>query len=488
MSLSRKSFLKMAGYAVPAAQFARVTGAKAAVAQTFKDDIKNALPSIDQIWDWEKRLASLCPTFTGSDGHNTFVDMLDEGLKEVGYKTERQRFTFPYWKPVSYGLAIGGEAVHVPGYRPYSGPTGPEGVTAPLVYVGSGKDLDFSKAAGKIALIDIPYIGDLNYEGNFDVVGTVPASAAAEYDGARRNPTRTGMSAPNLEAAQKAGVVGAIYIWNGVSDENAQDQVQPFFAPPEPVPTIWAGHKLGQRLKAEADKGTTVNLIMHATVHPDTPSETLWTYLPGMTDDVVIVNTHTDGCNACEENGGIAVMSLARAMMKLPKEKRLKSYVFLFTTGHFAHGYFHGAPEWQKENPDLMQRTIACMTIEHLGAIDYRDDANGNYVSTGHPIWSQAYTPTRAMSAVFLKAAAASGGERMAAVHPHKRYSGEGMPFWAVGVPTLSYITGPDYLMAAPPKDGEIGRLSKKRMEVEINTFARCLEQIDAMTRLQIIA
>ncbi len=485
--LSRKSFLKIASYALPFAQLARTTASRAADAPVFKDDIKNALPGIEQIWDWEKKLASFCPTYTGSAGHNAFVDMLDQGLQEVGYKTNRQHFTFPYWKPVSYGLTIGGEAVHIPGFRPYSGPTGPEGVTAEMVYVGEGTNLDFSKAKGKIALIDVPYIGDLNYPAEFDVIGAYPPSLAAEYPGARHNPTRTGMAAPNLDAAVQAGVVGAIYIWNGVSDDNAQDQIQPFFAPPEPVPTIWAGQKLGQRLKSEADRGTAVNLTLHATVHPDTPSDTLWTYLPGMTDDVVIVNTHTDGCNACEENGGIAVMSLARAMMKLPKEKRQKSYVFLFTTGHFAHGYFHGAPEWQKENPDLIKRAIACMTVEHLGAIDYRDDANGNYVSTGLPIWAQIYTPTRPMSDVILKAAAASGGERMVAIHPHKRYSGEGMPFWAVGVPTLSYITGPDYLMAAPPKDGEIGRLSKKRMEVEINTFARCLEQIDAMSRQDVV-
>jgi hypothetical protein len=173
-------------------------------------------------------------------------------------------------------------------------------------------------------------------------------------------------------------------------------------------------------------------------------------------------------------------------MAKLPKEKRQKSYVFLGTTGHFSHGNIRGAAEWQKANPELMKKAVACMTVEHLGAIDYRDDADGNYVSTGMPMWARAFTPKRRLADVILKAAAASGSERTIAIHPHDRYPGEGMPFWEVGVPTLSYITDPNYMTTAPPKDGEIGRLSKQRMYGEIVTFARCLELIDAMSAQQL--
>jgi hypothetical protein len=50
----------------------------------------------------------------------------------------------------------------------------------------------------------------------------------------------------------------------------------------------------------------------------------------------------------------------------------------------------------------------------------------------------------------------------------------------------MGYLARPDYLMCAPPKDGEIGRLSKQRMGLEIATFARCLEQIDAMSAQQL--
>ena len=134
-----------------------------------------------------------------------------------------------------------------------------------------------------------------------------------------------------------------------------------------------------------------------------------------------------------------------------------------------------------------MKKAVACMTIEHLGAIDYRDDAKGNYVSTGEVMWSQIYTPKTPLSQVALKSAAATKADHMVVIHPHDRYYGEGLPFWKAGIPTLSYITGPDYLMCAPPKDGEIGRLSKQRMHTEIITLARCLELMDKMSAKEFV-
>lgn len=490
MKLTRKEFLKSATTALSVAGLGATMPSLAAADPSneppagFTDSVVRGLPPVDQIWDWEKRLAAFAPAFTGSSRHNDYINMLDAGLKESGYETHRQTLKLPYWEPHAYGLTVGTEKVHVPGYRPYSGPTGPKGVKGALVYAGSGDNLDFSSARGKIALIDVPYVGDGFYKDN-DVIATVPLNMEASFQGDRASACISGMRAPNLDGAVKAGATGVIYVWN-VSDGNAQDQVQPFFAPPTPVPAIWVGHATGERLKAEVAKGTEVTLTMHATVHPDTPSDTLWTYLPGATDDVIIVNTHTDGCNACEENGGIAVMSMAKAIAKIPQEKRQKSYVFLFTTGHFAHGYFHGAPEWQAANPELMKKAVACMTIEHLGAIDYHDDAKGNYISTGQPQWGRIYTPRAPLSQVLIKAAAATKADHMVVIHPHDRYYGEGLPFWKAGVPTLSYIVVPEYLMAAPPKDGEIGRLSRRRMHTEIITLARCLELMDKGSRSQL--
>jgi len=264
--------------------------------------------------------------------------------------------------------------------------------------------------------------------------------------------------------------------------------MQPFFGPPTAVPTLWVGHADGERLKAAAAKGEQLKFVLDATEHPDTNSDTVWGVLPGSGDEVVVVNTHTDGCNATEENGGLAVVSLAWALSRLPKAERRRTYVFLMTTGHFSHGFIRGAESWQKANPELMAKAVACMTCEHLGAREWRDVA-GVYRDTGGFAPATAYTPTKPMARLFAEVVQASGAPAMSAVDPAgpgQRFYGEGSSFWRAGVPTVAYITGPDYLMAAPPKGGEIEKLDKARLHQELVVFARTLERIEQMSRSEI--
>jgi hypothetical protein len=443
--------------------------ARAAQAQGFSDAITRHLPTADQVWAWEKKLAAWAPCFTGSVSHRAWIDWLGTRLQAAGITPRRQTFRFPYWQPHSYGLWLDGEPVHATGYRPHSGSTGPGGVTAPMVYAGKAPTLDFSGAAGKIALVDVEPLAR-------------PGGLAGS------TPVQTGMGAPNIDAAAKAGAKAVVYIWNGFSDANAQWQMQPFFGPPTASPTLWVGQAAGERLKAAAAHGARLKFVLDATVHEDTPSDTVWGVLPGATDEVVIVNTHTDGCNATEENGGLAVTSLAWALSRLPKGERRKTYVFLMTTGHFSHGFIQGAPSWQKENPELMARAVACMTCEHLGAREWRD-VDGVYQPTGGFTPATAYTWTKPMARLFTEVVAASHADPMTAVDPTgpgQRFYGEGASFWRAGVPTVAYITGPDYLMAAPPKGGEIEKLDKARLHHELVVFARTLEKIDAMSREEI--
>jgi hypothetical protein len=464
---TRKDVLTGAAALALATSAAWARAAQAAEAKGFNDAIVKGLPSADTVWGWQKQLAAWAPCFTGSTSHNAWVDWLGARLKAAGIEPRRQSFKFPYWQPHSYGLWLDGRPVHATGYRPHSGSTGAAGVTAPMVYAGKSGTLGFANAAGKIVLIDVEPIKQALAGANVEVT----------------TPVQTGMGAPNLDPAIKAGAKAVVYIWNGFSDANAQWQMQPFFGPPTAVPTLWVGEAAGAKLKAAAAKGARLKFVLDATEHPDTASDTVWGVLPGATDDVVVINTHTDGCNATEENGGLAVVSLAAALAKLPKAQRRKTYVFLMTTGHFSHGFIRGAESWQKENPELMAKAVACMTCEHLGAREWRDVA-GVYKDTGGFAPATAYTPTKPMARLFTEVAAATGAPAMTAVDPAgQRFYGEGSSFWRAGVPTVAYITGPDYLMAAPPKGGEIDKLDKARLHQELVVFARTLERIDAMSK-----
>src|SRR4029077_12669252 len=107
-----------------------------------------------------------------------------------------------------------------------------------------------------------------------------------------------------------------------------------------------------------AIKDADLTLSLDADITPDAKGDNVWGILPGMTDDIVILNTHNDGCNAIEENGPIAVVALAHALAKTPVAQRKKTYIFLTTSGHFAHGYHVGVSDWIREHNDYMKKTI----------------------------------------------------------------------------------------------------------------------------------
>ncbi len=488
MHLTRKDFLKGAGalsILLPS------LGMAAPFATGSLPELSNGnLPSAGELWKWLEQLAAWCPAATGSAGHTAFVNFLDEQLRSAKLTPRRKTFKINYWEPKTWALKVGGEKLHVTGYRPYSGPTPQSGVTAPLYFAGTAPNLDYSGASGTIVLVETapaPVRGSSlagrpsSGRNAGELIGTYPANASVpdtDYGA-----LYAFITAPDLKQAQQAGAKGVVYIWNNVSDDNAEDQAAPFTAPPNPVPAIWVGQTAGKRLKKLAASHAAATLTMQAIEHPDSPTDNIWAVLPGKTDEVIIINTHTDGCNACEENGALGVVALAKYFAKVPAAQRNRTLVFLMTTGHFAHGLVRGTQDWINTNPDFMKNSVACVTIEHLGANEWVDDPSSNqYKPSGQYEWGVAYTPRPPEGDLFLKAVAGTEAKNTFAFKPTDRYGGEGAAFFRAGIPTISYIPTPQYLFVEPHKGGAIDKLDKHRLHGEVVTFARCVAALDKMS------
>jgi hypothetical protein len=480
MNLNRKDFLKSAGLSLLLPQLG--TAAPFAATNSLPDLAKGNLPAADELWSWLQQLAAWCPLSTGSAGHNNFVNFLDQRLRAVNITPQRKTFTIDYWEPKAWALSAGGEKIHVTGYRPYSGPTSANGVTAPMYDAGMAPNPDYSGAKGKIALVEMapaPNQADSHPAGK--LVGSYPTNLTVPGTG--YGALAQFARVPDLKLAHEAGAVGVVYIWNNVSDANAEDQAVPFTAPPNPVPAVWVGSTTGKKLKAMAASQASATLTMHAVVHPDSPSDNVWGVLPGNTDEAIIINTHTDGCNAIEENGALGVVALANYFGKLPKSQRNRTLVFVMTTGHFAHGLIRGTQDWINTNPDWMKKAVACVTIEHLAGMEWVDHSGANrYESTGQFEWGYAYTPRLAEAELFLKAAKSADSKNTFAVQPPGSYPGEGAGFFRAGIPTISYIPTPQYLFVEPVKGGAIDKLDKRRLHGEVAMFARCVAALDKMT------
>jgi len=476
MSISRREFLGSAAAALAAG----------APVESYRP---NLLPSQKEVWDWQVWMAKLGPKYTGNPAHVQFVDFLAAQLKSAGLEVARERYTFPRWEARRWELSIAPASekpfrAPVTSYFPYSGQTPASGVTGELVFAGSNPSFRLDQLHGKIALIDfacnVRKFGEI-----YEPWGIHPADAAFPTS---IRPARGAVN--DLTQFQKAGAVGVVLAWTDVSDANAADQYTPFSRPPQNIPGLYVGRETGARLRSLASPlasgGAKATLILEAQTFPDSPTDTLIATLAGASDESIIVNTHTDGTNATEENGGIGIVALARYFSRIPKSERKRTLVFPLTTGHFAGPWVPSIRGVITKYPELIKKTVAAVTVEHLGCREWMDGASFRYRATGENEWSVAITETKSTAQALLEALHGSASRRTAVVNPvHGGWLGEGASLTRAGIPTIGYIPQPNYLLAAPA-DGCIEKLSAELMYSQIQDFAKTIHILDRIPAIEL--
>jgi hypothetical protein len=438
------------------------------------------LPTEKEVWAWETWMAKLGPKYTGNKAHVEFVEWLATNLTSSGLELVRENHKFTRWEERRSALTItpaSGKSFAAPitSYFPYSGQTKTEGVTGELVYCGSAPKFDMSNLQGKIALLEAP-ITPRPWGEWYEVWGINPPDRKLPHE---VHPARSSVS--DLTPFKKAGAVGVVLVWTNVSDANAQDQYAPFSRPLQDIPGLWVGRETGAKLKTLAASGAKATVTLEADLIPDTSTDTLIATLPGMSsDEIIIVNTHTDGPNATEENGGVGIVALAKYFSKIPKAERPRTMVFILTTGHFAGPYVPSIRGIVEKRPDLVKKAVAAVTIEHLGCREWEDDASLHYKATGEDEWSIAISPHKAPADMMLDSLKGSVVHNAAVCNPVKGgFLGEGSALSRAGIPTIGYMPMPSYLLAGP-KDGCIEKLSSPLMHSQIQVFAKVLHKMQS--------
>jgi hypothetical protein len=445
----------------------------------------SGLPSEKGLWQLVTQMNELGPRFTGSRAHTRYVELLASGLESLGLDVQRDTKKFFRWYARKYGITSNGndndETIPVASYYPYSGETSQDGISARLFYAGTASNPDYSGAKGKIVIIDCP-ISPLSMERLFHVATAYPELAANPFPKTVLTAVSQFSAAPNLADALAAGAVGAILVWTNVSEEAAKDQYIPFGRPHQGLPALWVSNAAGDRLKGLARTSSEVTLTLVANTENDATTDTLWATLPGQTEDeLIIVNSHTDGLNAVEENGSIAVLAIATALSQLPLSSRRRSVVFALTTGSVASGP-GSIGAFVQDHPDLVKRAVAAVTIQHCGCLEWTDDENGDYRATGSPELGLTMISTSSGVRLFEDAMRGTKNERMFAIDAAgSAYFGDGAPLFAARVPTISYIPLPSYLCSTP-SNGNLDKLSPSRMLEEVGAFARIIRLIDGMS------
>ncbi len=555
MAITRRH---LAGGAAGSASALAFLGAFPASAAAF---VPSRLIGVREAWsELEHVNRTMGPTrLTGSPEHQAFVAWLKHGLEAAlgpaGGQVFEDRFDhYPRWSARRWDLTVDGEPVPVASYYPYC-TGGFTGARSPLIpaarLAAAGEGGHYPKADGiqtRIlppvtraggALIDLglyPGAGPLEWgraQGRIALVGVdiaalskAPPANAYTVDSVWANgrpggdyinrpaPVASIFSPPDLGNATKAGVLGVVLIWKGVSAGNAKGQYNPFtvpfssFPPSRPsgsdpaatrggLPALWVDEATGQTLaRKAAAAGAQAALTLDATIEQVSTS-TVWALLPGARDgqpdeEFLVCNSHSDGPNIAEENGGLAVVHMARYFAQVPQAERPKTMVFMISTGHFGHRFLGSGRDWIAQHPQITARTAACLTLEHFGCREWQDvdqDGRLRYAPTGLPQQSQilvtapdfkglkAGPPAPALQHM-VEAALATGRDR-AALLSGGLFLGEGGGFHDLGIPTVGFLPAPQYLCAMAD-DGEISKLDPAIFHDQLQISAKVLLSMQA--------
>jgi hypothetical protein len=431
-------------------------------------------------------LAKLGPRFPGSDTHERLIAHVAGQWSELGMDVREDVLGFERWDPPGdpdgLRLTVDGQAVEISSAFPYSGTTGPDGVRGRLRHL-RGPLPRWSRARGGIAVVEVR-----NRE--------LPASAVVgSWDpddpwGRAANPmlpaTLVGLG---LKRAARAGVKGVVLVVRGVSAANARGQYAPFTLSYSGIPAVSVAGGAADAVLHAAQRGAQAELVLDATLTKDASMRTVWAAVEGTRrpEETVLVVTHSDGTNVVEENGHIGLLQLAR---DVTAHRPQRTIVFVFTAGHLripavTTGHGQATSRWLTDHPDWWaggpghRRAVSGLVIEHLGALEYRDDpATGDYGPTGQaePELLYASTPELRMLADIEWRGIEPGPTRVSMPNELIQF-GEGQPLYLERIPNISLVTVPQYLLSTEPGD----YVDVKLLQRQVESFARLLRRLDTL-------
>jgi hypothetical protein len=397
---------------------------------------------------------------TGSEAHEAYVRKLAHRLRRAGLEgVRREPVPMRQWLAKSWSVTVNGQKMKNTYYAPYTKQTPRGGITAPMVYVGSGLDLSGVDLHGKIAVFDVSYtevtLGTwqaISYADAFRIASDDPRSPDTVYARPWFN-----SNASVLEALANAGAVATIGIWTDLPGKWAR-QYTPYDGVFRQIPGLWIDSHGGARLRQLAGNGASATVELDARVR-NVKTHNVVGYIPGRSKELTVLHTHTDGTNGMEENGQLPILAVAQYLARLPKSARDRTIMVMLSSGHFYGGvgirHFLDA-----HRDDLVPRISSLLTLEHVGCTEWLPGDGGKPKPTGLPEYSGTFAPdSRGLVDALI---AAESRYRISgtvgrpftdpppgAVEPVS-WPGEGSYFWALGsLLDGNYITGPYGLITA---------------------------------------
>ncbi len=426
----------------------------------------------DGLWQRQLWMNALGPRLTGNPAHLAFIDHIAAELRAMDLEVLEDVQRFTRWEVRRSAIASldRNEETHelpVASEYPYSAATGQDGISGQIVHGGAvGNDLPDIDLEGAILYLDAPvptlpfgeYYADVRRYGSLREFPAEVTQASGQI-----------VSAPGLEGFAERGIKAVVFGWTNISEEQAKSQYIPFNRSLQPIPGLWVGPAVAAHLKLLAGRDAEIRLTLDARLVPAAQSRTLYTLVPGESDKLVVVTTHTDGPNAIEENGALAMLAMARNLLRQDPALRRHSVLFLFASGHFVGPEAKSTDRFLEIHPHIRDQAIAGLAVEHLGGLEWKDDSNGHYAATGEAETSLIFAHGEGMADIAISAAKASTDRRGAVVRPKdlSHFFGEGRSLARAGIPTIGFLPAPSYLLACG-SNGHIEKLDRELFEAQV--------------------
>ena len=395
-----------------------------------------------------------------------------ESVEEQGYKLEYRHYK-------KWQLSIDGEELPCYFMRG-AGFTENEGIRGELIFVGETIDPE-ADYSGKIVVFEmrgqaIPgaaagAIADFVYDPN--------ETLAKGTFGGKAGPIPSNFPVSYYQASD-AGALGMIAILKDYDTGTDRFYSDPSAMVQTRIPGLLIGKYVGEELVERIQSSSTP---IQATVMVEgrkrkSKSANIVATLPGQKADTIIINTHHDSgwIGGVQDASGIsAVLGLAKYFAKIPENFRQKTLIFVFDGSHYDWNYPMGANLFAEANPEVMENTVLAIGIEHI-AKKFRAERDG-YVDTGEIEPRILFTPPNQLIFEATKRAIVEHDLHDVVIPKAGALTmfGETQGFFLRGIPSFSYISGPEYLFLA---DDTLDKIAKEEFEPVVRTFISIIDSV----------
>ncbi|MFX1360594.1 MAG: hypothetical protein ACFE8T_09665 [Promethearchaeota archaeon] len=416
---------------------------------------KPKIPSEEEMFSWVEDLWEI--GIQGRYGYRMPGTAADwEGAEYVLQKFKQAGLKDTFKEPVpaivnfpdAWSLTInpGVDDEDIPCYfLRYTAFTPPGGITKDMVYVGTGSDAEFNALnetigiEDKIVLVDIlaapwPYTGFLD---NYVLFEYDPEDTIGPGEMATENWPLANLDS-SYQLADTYGAAGFIGIMTCMPDY--VNQYLHWYANGE-LPGLTISPNDGEHLKDLLAMGPVqVKMVLTGIEEPGL-TYNVYGFLPGKTDDVIVILTHHDGWATNEASGTSVVIALAKYFARI--YKREKTLLFVSLASHF--GKRAAWDTYDCKVYDLLPKVACAINIEMISK--QIKVIGGDFVETGLVAPRGMFLSGPFMSAnehLFSYASEAivkNDMERTFILPGDFAVPGEGGPFHALGIPTINYIS-----------------------------------------------